>query len=240
MSKALYKQYTKPELEKIIKRCLSWTEVLEALGYNSNTGSSHKRVKEYVDRLGIDYSHFKANKTRLSFDEIFCPNSKAGHTTLRERVKQDNLIPYKCAICGMDPVWQGKPLTLILDHENGIKNWNTLDNLRFVCPNCNQQLWTTGYKGYEYNEETGKKEKVKIEKQKIFTKKELAKQEELKEKYGITRNKLKRDLRTKRFVKIGEKYGVSDNAIRKWCKAFALPYLASEIKGYTDAEWEKI
>lgn len=238
--KSLIKQYSKPELEKIVNRCQSWSEVIEALGYSSKTGSSHKRVKDYINRLGINHDHFKVVSRKLSDEEIFCANSKAGHTTLRTRFKEGNYIPYVCDVCGMGPEWQGKPLTLILDHRNGIKNWNELSNLRWVCPNCNQQLETTGFKGYRYNEETGLKEKVKIEKQKVFTQKELKKQEELKDKYGITRNKLKRDLRTKRFVKIGEKYGVSDNAIRKWCKTFALPYLASEIKGYTDAEWEKI
>ena len=33
------------------------------------------------------------------------------------------------------------------------------------------------------------------------------------------------------FVKIGEKYGVSDNAVRKWCKAYNLPYKAKDLRG---------
>ena len=37
----------------------------------------------------------------------------------------------------------GKVLTLILDHKNGHNHDDRLENLRWVCPNCNQQLDTT-------------------------------------------------------------------------------------------------
>ena len=55
-----------------------------------------------------------------------------------------------------------------------------------------------------------------------------------------TRNELKFLIRTKSFLKIGEKFGVSDNSIRKWCKSENLPYKKSDIKKYSDDEWEKI
>ena len=42
----------------------------------------------------------------------------------------------------------GSLLTLILDHINGSNHDDRLENLRWVCPNCNQQLETTGYKKY--------------------------------------------------------------------------------------------
>lgn len=52
------------------------------------------------------------------------------------------VLPQVCAICGCPPEWCGKPLTLVLDHENGIKNDNRVENVRLVCPNCNSQLPT--------------------------------------------------------------------------------------------------
>jgi DNA-directed RNA polymerase subunit RPC12/RpoP len=55
-----------------------------------------------------------------------------------------------------------------------------------------------------------------------------------------TREELKQLIRTTPFTKIGEKYGVTDNAIRKWCKGENLPYKTTEIKKYTDEQWEKI
>lgn len=55
-----------------------------------------------------------------------------------------------------------------------------------------------------------------------------------------TRAELKNLIRTTPFTKIGELYGVTDNAIRKWCDAEGLPRKATEIKRYSDEEWEAI
>lgn len=52
------------------------------------------------------------------------------------------------------------------------------------------------------------------------------------------RDTLKQLIRTTPFTKIGEKYGVSDNAIRKWCETEGLPRRVSDIKKYSDEEWE--
>lgn len=54
------------------------------------------------------------------------------------------------------------------------------------------------------------------------------------------RNKLKQLIRNTSFLQIGKMFNVSDNTIRKWCKNMDLPYKASEIKKYSDYEWELI
>lgn len=48
----------------------------------------------------------------------------------------------KCIICGQSNIWNGKPLTFILDHIDGHANNNERSNLRLVCPNCDSQLDT--------------------------------------------------------------------------------------------------
>lgn len=60
------------------------------------------------------------------------------------------------------------------------------------------------------------------------------------EKMPITREELKDLIRTKSFTFIGQQYGVSDNSIRKWCDKFSLPRKKSDIKKYSDEEWQKI
>jgi len=62
-----------------------------------------------------------------------CSRSK-----IKNRIVKNGLLPYKCAICNIDS-WNNKPISLHLDHINGINNDNRLDNLRFLCPNCHSQ-----------------------------------------------------------------------------------------------------
>ena len=89
-----------------------------------------------------------ANKPRNQYGaprediDIFVANSTYARHRLKERIIKRGLIDYKCLCCGIGPVWNDKPMPLILDHINGIHNDNRLENLRFVCSNCDSQLDT--------------------------------------------------------------------------------------------------
>ena len=78
---------------------------------------------------------------RLDSD-VFVENSTYARHRIKMRIINQNLIRYECACCGIGPLWQNKPMPLILDHINGINNDNRLENLRFVCSNCDSQLPT--------------------------------------------------------------------------------------------------
>ena len=106
-----------------------------------------------------------------------------------------------------------KKMSLILDHKNGINNDHRLENLRFVCPNCNGTLEThcTGSKGYG-------KEKRRNEKNR---ERSLKKRQPRFEKRKVIRPTMKiliGQINELGYVKTGKIYGVSDNAIRKWLK----------------------
>ena len=47
-------------------------------------------------------------------------------------------------------------------------------------------------------------------------------------------------IRNQSFTSIGAKFNVSDNAIRKWCDKLNLPRKVSDIKNYSEEEWELI
>lgn len=55
------------------------------------------------------------------------------------RALQELGRPYVCEGCGLGPEWQGRSLTLDIDHINGEHNDNRPDNLRYLCPNCHRQ-----------------------------------------------------------------------------------------------------
>lgn len=48
------------------------------------------------------------------------------------------LTGYVCDCCGISE-WNGKKITLQVDHRNGLANDNSLKNLRLICPNCHSQ-----------------------------------------------------------------------------------------------------
>lgn len=60
------------------------------------------------------------------------------------------------------------------------------------------------------------------------------------DKMPVSRDELKQLIRTKSFLEIGRIYKVSDNCIRKWCDKFNLPRKKTEIKKYTNAEWQEV
>jgi len=47
-----------------------------------------------------------------------------------------------CSICNSLPIWQGRFLSLQVDHINGVNNDNRPENVRLVCPNCHSQTDT--------------------------------------------------------------------------------------------------
>lgn len=91
---------------------------------------------------------------KFPFEEVFIINSTYPRHCLKKRILSNQLIDYRCGCCGIGPEWNGKPMPLILDHINGINNDNRLDNLRFVCSNCDSQLDT--YKSRNKNKLEGR------------------------------------------------------------------------------------
>lgn len=48
----------------------------------------------------------------------------------------------KCAICGCEPIWNGKEIHFVIDHIDGDVSNNKRENIRMICPNCDSQTDT--------------------------------------------------------------------------------------------------
>jgi hypothetical protein len=251
---ALIDEYSKEELEEIVRDSTSMKQVIDKLGYSTHSGNNNRTVKERLQKYNIDCSHFSwSTPTKRNEENVFIKDSTASQSVLRKWYLKGKYTPYICSICGREPIWKGKELTLILDHINGKNHDDRIENLRWVCPNCNQQLDTTNGKNIKIlkrqksNYYKSKKNNYCIECGKEISRSATrcsecvnrAKKIPL-EYMPITREELKKLIRTTSFTTIGNNYRVTDNTIRKWCDKFNLPRKKNEIKSYSDEQWDSI
>lgn len=141
--------YSVEELTNIVNDSHTLQEVLKKIGYSSVSGANRQTVQSRLDKYNISTEHFTKGVGRgikRNEENVFCKDSTASQKVLREWYKKGNYTEYKCSICGQEPFWNGKELTLTLDHINGNNTDDRLENLRWVCPNCDRQLDTFGSK----------------------------------------------------------------------------------------------
>lgn len=158
MENKIYK-LSDEQFVELLKKSSTISEVLFKLGYTVKGNSwGYSQVKRRMDDLNLDCSIFKGKSAVMKItklnnvkkEDILKENCRHQRTVLRRYVIKNNLIPYKCAICGCTE-WQGKTLSLELDHINGVNNDNRLENLRFLCPNCHSQTSTYGSRNQQLN-----------------------------------------------------------------------------------------
>lgn len=72
---------------------------------------------------------------------LFKKNSKTSRCTIKKYFLQK--VEYICVKCGNRGNHCGESLQLEIDHVNGDRYDNRLENLRLLCPNCHSQQKTT-------------------------------------------------------------------------------------------------
>lgn len=142
-------KYTEDALRDAVAQSYSYANVLRLLGLKQ-AGGTQSYISTKVKSLGIDTSHFTLqahNKGKTS------PRRKNWQETLvvmpvgsfRQRASQlrramiESGITHECVGCGVGSTWNGKNLTLEVDHIDGDWYNNQRNNLRFLCPNCHSQ-----------------------------------------------------------------------------------------------------
>ena len=112
-------------------------KVSESLKGNQPWNTGTNLSEEHKQKI----AHYNTGKIRprISDADAFIENSGLARHLIKKRIIRDKLLEYKCSCCGLGDSWNGKTLSLQLDHINGINNDHRLENLRFLCPNCHTQ-----------------------------------------------------------------------------------------------------
>lgn len=225
---------SKEELQAIIDKSKSVSEVLSHFNL-MNKGGNYKTLKSRLDADDIDLSDIKKrdkeykrkllkdmNKSR-PLSEILVENSDYNRYNLKIRLVKEGLLEYRCAKCGLTDTWNNDPISLQIDHINGIFNDNRLENLRFLCPNCHSQTETFSAKRNKKPDPTclicGKKiykgSRLCVKCNSIESAKRNTKVVD-KPDYEALKNLLKEH----GYTGVGRMYNVSDNAVRKWLERY--------------------
>jgi hypothetical protein len=133
-----------------------------------------------------------------------------------------------CELCGQGEIWQGRQMSMILDHINGVADDHRLENLQMVCPNCAATLIThcgrqNRLTPFELQCPTCRTSFEPRNRRQRYCSQTCAYQR-LRGVPQIERRvvrrpayaQLEREIHAMGWEAVGRRYGVSGNAVRKW------------------------
>ena len=128
-------------------------EVLELLRLKP-TRRNRQALARTVQRHDIPVGHLRPRRVpqgsrtggrpRRALSEILQRDTQVTTSTLRKRLIEEGIFPRRCEACGR-ATWRGQQIPLELDHIDGDRRNNLIENLRLLCPNCH--ALTPTYRG---------------------------------------------------------------------------------------------
>lgn len=140
-------------MQDAIAKSKSKSEVIKNLGLNVNNGN-YESIRFWALQWGLelpvwnpsDSTQEAIKRNTISDNEWFKKDTRRGGASSKKRLYRSG-VKEECIGCGLGPEWNGKPITLQLDHIDGDKFNNLKENLQILCPNCHTQTHTYANNG---------------------------------------------------------------------------------------------
>jgi hypothetical protein len=232
-------RYSEAQAREALAASRTYSEALRRLGMRP-AGGNHATIRRYAEEIWkIPVDHLDPDSARRGWRhpptplaDVLVEQSTYNRGRLKDRLFEEGLKERACELCGQGEVWQDRPMSLILDHINGVADDNRLENLRVVCPNCNATLDThCGKKNRRPREaracgHCGRPFMPRTERTRYCGRECGQRAPKSGPRPGTRRaerppyEQLLDEIDTLGYLAVGRKYGVSDDAIRKWRLAY--------------------
>lgn len=132
-------------LKKAVTHSTSMRQVIYSLGLIP-AGGNYVQIQRRIKELSLNTGHFTGQlwskgkqinrKPLLSLESILIKGGTFQSHKLKQRLFKEGVKAKRCEMCGWAKVSKDGRIPLELDHVNGDRNDNRLENLRILCPNC--------------------------------------------------------------------------------------------------------
>ena len=139
------RSWTKEDLVKAVIESKSVRQTISRLNL-VEAGGNYNQVKKYIKLFNLDTSHFTGytwNKGMcgrymplIPLSNILIRHSEFQSYKLKKRLFIEKIKTPQCENCGWAKKSEDGRIPLELDHINGDKYDNRIENLRVLCPNC--------------------------------------------------------------------------------------------------------
>lgn len=139
------RKWTEEQLRAAARKSRSIRQVLSYLGL-VEAGGNYSQVKKFLEEYQVKIDHFKGRgwnkglkgigKPHLKIEKILISGSNYQSFKLKRRLFNEGFKKPECELCGWAKKASDGRIPLELDHINGNRKDNRLQNLRILCPNC--------------------------------------------------------------------------------------------------------